>query len=320
MNKINNYWEKYSKQILIIVLVVWFAVFALLVILGLLHWGAPIDWMAITGLATWVLAGGVGVAIWQISETRKSTNAQIAMDLFKELRDDKTVGKLQAIYEGFLTESSIIYVLDRFEILGILVDKEIVDEDLAIHAYGGAAALRCWYKLHNYIRQKNDERGPWKINYEIFTRRCLEYFLIKGIGVKLNSKGESFDIITELLKPENKPRTSREIDSNGNMIEFIPTCEYPIKTQANELYKQIAVDFSKYPTSRELQQKKQTIELFLKSPNILELNARSEKQMKKDKMVIFTIWQKNNKIHHKMTEKRCPPLSFSGRLPGDQTN
>jgi hypothetical protein len=195
MNKINSYWEKYSKQILIIVLVVWFAVFILLVILSLLDWNAPINWMAVTGLATWVLAGGVGVAIWQIivtrestskqlDEARKSTNAQIALDLFKELRDNETVEKLQTIYNRVendknklspIAQNNIRYILDRFEVLGILVDKGIVDEDLAIHAYGGASALRCWYKLHHYIQQMTSDLGPWKINYEIYTRHCLEY-------------------------------------------------------------------------------------------------------------------------------------------------
>jgi hypothetical protein len=180
------------------------------------------DWNGITAIATCVAVGGVGVAIWQIREMRKSTNAQIAMDLFNELRDNKTVEKLQAIYNDFRNDDSIRYILDRFEVLGLLVEKGIVDEDLAIHAYGGASALRCWYKLSQYIKQKSDDLGPWKINYEIYCRRCLEYFINHEIPVKIIERGVSTDIITKLLEPKNKPRTRKEIekDLNNNKINI----------------------------------------------------------------------------------------------------
>ena len=45
-------------------------------------WG----WSAIQAIATCVLIAGIIVAIIQMRNARKSTNAQIAMQLFKELR------------------------------------------------------------------------------------------------------------------------------------------------------------------------------------------------------------------------------------------
>jgi hypothetical protein len=114
----------------------------------------------------WLLAIAASITlfitIYQSEQSRKSTNAQIAMGIFKELRSLETVRRLQAIYKRedndpnklHDTENDdITYIVDRFEILGILVDKGIVDEDIAINAYGGASALRCWYKLHNYIKK-----------------------------------------------------------------------------------------------------------------------------------------------------------------------
>ena len=197
------------------------------------------DWNGIAAIATCIAAGGVGVAIWQINESRKSTNAQIAMDLFKELRSVKALRRLQDIYKredsdpnklNDNAKEDISYILDRFEVLGILVDKGIVDEDIAIHAYGGASALRCWYRLHNYIKVIRNERGPYKLNFEIYTRRCLEYFPQKGIEVKLTLESKigeekkTVDIIAELQKPEFKPRTRKEIenDRNVNRINSYP--------------------------------------------------------------------------------------------------
>ena len=69
-------------------------------------WG----WTAVYAIATCVLAGGIGVAIWQIIETRRSTNkqlnaarestnAQIAVELFKELRSTDALKKLRSIYK-----------------------------------------------------------------------------------------------------------------------------------------------------------------------------------------------------------------------------
>jgi hypothetical protein len=224
---IRKFYKKHEQNIICLLIFGWIVIFLLLagLLIRTINFGYQTDWVAITAFATWVLAGSVGIAVYQIFETRKSTNAQIAMEIFKELRSEYTVHKLQAIYKrekhdfeqlNDYEKDDILYILDRFEILGVLVKKGIVDEDIAINAYGGASALRCWYKLHHYIKEMSEKRGPWKINYEIYARRCLEYFTTEKIEVKFRIEDKSpdvkdIDILAELRKPEIKPRTSEEI-------------------------------------------------------------------------------------------------------------
>jgi hypothetical protein len=58
----------------------------------------------------------------------------------------------------------------------------------------------------------SEERGHWKDNFEIYTRRCLEYFAKKEIGVKLTVLENNIDVRAELQKPEMKPRSRKEIE------------------------------------------------------------------------------------------------------------
>jgi hypothetical protein len=227
-----NRMVKYTVPIasIIVVVLIFFAILnfffqqEVIKLVGLLGWDRLQGFVSgpwWNSIPTLILALGIFLTLWQIVEGRKSTNAQIAMDLFKELREDETVEKLHIIYNRAenderqlspIAQNNIRHILDRFEVLGILVEKGIVDKDLAIHAYGGASALRCWYKLHHYISQMSDEIGPWKINYEIYTRRCLEYFIKNKIPVKLSANGNNIDILKELQKPAIKPRNRKEME------------------------------------------------------------------------------------------------------------
>lgn len=83
--------------------------------------------------------------------------------------------------------------------LGSLVNKEIVDKQLAIEAFGGAPALRCWYKLVGYIRNETCKRGYFLDNYEVFTRASLEYFDKKDAKVNFY-KEDSSKLPEELAK------------------------------------------------------------------------------------------------------------------------
>ena len=105
----------------IIVLTVGWLVAGIILLLIYLALYKAVDWQVLTGFATWVLAGSVGAAIWQIqdarrrtkaqleqmernthdqlAEVRRSTNAQIAVGLFRELRDEKMVEILRSIYD-----------------------------------------------------------------------------------------------------------------------------------------------------------------------------------------------------------------------------
>jgi hypothetical protein len=143
-----------------------------------------IGWEAVGAIATCILAGGVGVAIWQIivtrkntnkqlEETRKSTNAEITVGLFDKLRDKQILDtERDIIYKidaetikGFATADAtteredIGRVLDWLDMLGILASKEIVDKDLTIMGFAGVTAVRCWYKLTSFIKEMRPKRG-----------------------------------------------------------------------------------------------------------------------------------------------------------------
>lgn len=193
-------WSK--SNWVIVFAIIWFVVgFALLGTYKL--W----DWRVLTGFATWVLAGGVIVAIRQIYETRKSTNAQLAVELFRELRSTGSKDTLHLVYRlrpedlkrlhentniGIKNiKNEINSLLDKFEMLGSLVNHRIIDKPLAIKAFGGAPALRCWYKLVEYIRKETCKRGYFLQNYEAFTRLCLDYFNKEQVKVKFYKEDSS---------------------------------------------------------------------------------------------------------------------------------
>lgn len=164
---------------IIVLTVLWFiAGFALL-------FTYSVNWQVLTGFATWILAGGIFLAFWQIREARKSTNAQVAIDLFRELRSDRTLEILRFIYSLKAEEDvqklpstdkhGIDHVLDRLEMLGVLVAQGIVNDRLAIEAYGGPPVLKCWYKLRGYINSVRNGRGLFCKYVEDFARRTVNY-------------------------------------------------------------------------------------------------------------------------------------------------
>jgi hypothetical protein len=189
------------------------------------------NWTELAAISTWILAGGIFFAAAQVyqarkstDEARKSTNAQIAMELFRELRAEKAIKKMRSIYEiennfKYLSQTKkndVDYILDRLDTLGNLVKMKIIDEKLAIETYGGPPALRFWYKLKNYIRKKQNERGYYGENFEGFVRASLEYFNENYIIVNYYKTGEEdkpINLIIELNKAENLPRSWKEIEN-----------------------------------------------------------------------------------------------------------
>ncbi|MFC1990545.1 hypothetical protein ACFLU9_00130 [Chloroflexota bacterium] len=219
------------KWVLIIGGVIWVGL-----LIGI--WATCRDWTMLAAIGTWVLAAGVVFAILQIREARKSTNAQIAMDLFKELRDEETIKKLRMIYNSVYDVSKPIdikdlrchekndidFVIDRFDVLGVLVDKGIVDDKLAIDVYAGTPSLRCWYILREYIKEVRKERGYFGDNLEGFARLSLEHFKETNIKVKFYKKYEEdkgIDLVAKLQEKELQPRCfekikkDRETDKRG---------------------------------------------------------------------------------------------------------
>lgn len=184
-------------------------------------------WTAVGAIATCALAVGVVITliltVLQIRRARISTNAQVAVNLFEDLRNADTIEKLRLIYAlkpvdfRFLLRQQrhdIDYVLSRFEMLGALTLKKIIDKKLAIETYGGAPALKCWYQLHGYIRKVQDKRGYCYENYELFVGHCLKYFNRHKIQVKFDEKGkenEGINLVTELKNRKLSPRSKKVI-------------------------------------------------------------------------------------------------------------
>ncbi len=160
-----------------------------------------VNWTAVGAVATLILAGGIGVAIWQIRETRKSTSAQIAIGLSQKVRDEEVLKILQKIYElepecikslphdvenkDQQLENDITQVLDNLDLLGALVAQGIIAEDVAIVVYGGPTALKCWYKLNKYIKDfLRQKRHSSSCRYlEDFAARTLANSEKKGVKI-----------------------------------------------------------------------------------------------------------------------------------------
>jgi len=210
---INNIGSWLKNNWVIALSVIWLVV-GLVLLLVYLCLFKFVNWTVLSGFATWVLAGGIFLAFWQIREARKSTNAQIAVEMFKELRNYETVEKLRLIYnlkpEDIKDKTKEIdYVLDRLNMLGALVANGIVDKKLAIESYGGFSALRCWDRLcTDYIRIEQHDRGYYYENYEAFARLALEYFHKEGIEINLCG----VDVVEKLWKNTLlQPRSLEEI-------------------------------------------------------------------------------------------------------------
>jgi len=315
-NFFSNLLKKYSKIMLTFILIIWFIVFGFLVIVSLRHWGASIDWMAVTGLATWVLAGGVGAAIWQISEARKSTNAQIAVDLFNELRNEDAIETLRYIYNlpsedklGCLLDSSkhrIDYLLDRFNLLGNLVKQGIVDEKLAIESYVGFPAVRVWYQLYDYIKKEDDDRGWYMGNFEPFARKCLDYFENNSITVNL-TKGDpkkTIDVTNELINPIIRPRTWNEIEEKRKTlvpIKITPSLNKTLAEVFEDELNNVEKTLNKISNRNFRRQKLNTLKITQKTVNPPESLLRSTlRDRNNDKEISVIVWQSQGKLQHKI--------------------
>jgi len=197
--------------------------YILIVVWGL--WGAYLayqrDWAALEAIFTWFLAGGLFFAILQVHQARRSTNAQTAITLFREIRNPETLETLRRIYE--LTEDEledipiergkeIDHLIDKYAALEVWVDNGIIDKKIAMEA--GPAALRCWYRLHSYIKSTRKKRGYYGDNFEAFVRLALDHFRKSKLRVKFWQAGhqdEDIDLVIELEKAELRPRKLKEI-------------------------------------------------------------------------------------------------------------
>jgi hypothetical protein len=199
-----------------------------LVITDLLwHW---LNWAAITAIATLLLTAGVVFAFSQVHQSRVSNNARIAMDMFHELRIEKTKDTLRYIYliEDIKNISKkklneIDGVIDKFELLGILVNQCIIDQRLAIEAYAGPPALRIWYKLKKYIIDEREKRGFFADNFEGLVRASLDYLDNNNLTLNFqtieNTKFVSIELVGKLKTHDYLPRSWKEIEEQRKKIK-----------------------------------------------------------------------------------------------------
>jgi hypothetical protein len=195
-------------------------------------WG----WTAIEAIATLVLVAGVAFAALQVKQARLSTNAQIAVELFRELRSEESKDTLRLIYgirayneqadeglpEKILLPKEVdveklprndLYrieeLLNKYNMLGGLVNRGIIDSSLAIEIFAGPPALRCWFQLGNYVRKKQEKRGFFCENFEDFTKSSLDYFRNVNRYINLlkdedNKEDKVIELVGFFLNKKNK--------------------------------------------------------------------------------------------------------------------
>jgi hypothetical protein len=187
-------------------------------------WG----WTALEAIATVILVIGIGVALWQVfitrESTRKNTTAQLAIDILREFRNEESKNTLRFIYQLNVEDINnlcapdlygIESILDKFQLLGTLVNQKIIYGELSIGL--GPPAFRCWYKLFRYIREQREKRGFLYEQYEGYTEYCLNYFNNLGFKVLFQREGgtDNVNLVTELQKKEIRPRSFKEIEKDA---------------------------------------------------------------------------------------------------------
>jgi len=125
----------------------------------------------------------VGVAWRQLGHLRKSTDAQVAVGLFKSFYEPSVRETLRLIYR---TRPGDIKNLPRSELdevekeinwldmVGHLLCRRSIDEHLAIRAFGGHTAVRCRYQLREYLAEVREERGG-------YYGKGLDYFASRAL-------------------------------------------------------------------------------------------------------------------------------------------
>ena len=202
--------------------------------------GWACGWAAVTAIATCVLVIGIGVAIWQVrvsrENTRKSTSAQLALGLFNELRRPESRKRLRDIYRkkphtftqyrfSSIVDDDIDSILDILGMIGTLVDHKILDEKLAIKAFGGVTVVRCWYQFGRYVKENlRIKRGLQSGSYfEDFACRALNNFHNnKNDWIRMyHSIGDdSNDLIQEFCKDQNKALRPKRIKKQPTIEEI----------------------------------------------------------------------------------------------------
>lgn len=181
---------------------------------------------------TLILGIGTIAAVYQVAQTRRGTSSQVAVELFRHLRRPDTLWTLRALYEIGPEEAIRLVqpdreratargqkeeqmqklrdelddVIDNLELIGSLVSDGIIDRRMAVEAYAGSTALRCWYVLGGYVPIMRQERGSSYCTYfEDFAARAFEHFknrrraFGKPVMFRRGASGEHLDLVQYML-------------------------------------------------------------------------------------------------------------------------
>jgi hypothetical protein len=141
------------------------------------------DWFALQAIATWLLAVGVFLAVWQQWESRRRTRIEFTEKRIEALNTQDVKEGLEIIYKKTPSKLSelkkedlnkVMPVLEHMHTLGLLVQKGYADKELAIETHRGKF-IRCWYKLMPCICYERKERGKYGEGIEYLAKEAYKY-------------------------------------------------------------------------------------------------------------------------------------------------
>jgi hypothetical protein len=211
-----------------------------------------LNWTAFGAIATWILAAGVVVAMYQFydsshnariqaNEARKSTQSQVSLELFREFHTLEFEESVRSIYQlnrfefrelSRFEKNKIDSVIEKFDFLGVLIRFEIIGYKMVIESYASTPAFMIWYQLaycSDYIKKKRDYEGFFAQNFEGLVRLTLEYFSMKGMTVWFEKIGDKrIELVHELLalNEDDKPKAYPKFKKIEHDLELYLKTKY----------------------------------------------------------------------------------------------
>jgi hypothetical protein len=145
---------------------------------------------AIAGFVTAsILLVAGAVALWQVIAARRSTDTQLVVGLYERFYSPETMQIVRLIYQTPPEQvkdlpreqkDKVEMVLNWFDMIGHLLAKGIINEYLAMEAFGGSPVLRCWHQLgQHYIKDERERRGAYYCKGVEHFARCTVRYQIK---------------------------------------------------------------------------------------------------------------------------------------------
>jgi hypothetical protein len=171
-NWVKNNWP-------IVVMIFWVALGV-----GLLSFYNSFGWDVLLGFATWILAVGVFLAVWQQTVTRKRDRVEFTINRLETLNTPDMKEALDIIYHKkpstladlpIKDKSKVVQALERMSTLGLLVSMGYADKELAVSAHRGKF-IRCWYSIRRLIcYERKINRGKYGEGIEYLAKQAMKY-------------------------------------------------------------------------------------------------------------------------------------------------